>query len=186
VPGSGPFVNNGSAATGTLTVNGVSKTYAMTGWRLGFAGGPVKLLKGMFNMQGQATAGVSTISQAAATAALDGPQELIEERQAVYKQRRDMVVELLNKAPGLRCHKPEGAFYVFPDMNGCIGKTTKGGRLINSDKDFVEALLDEEGVATVHGDAFIFPGHFRISYATAESALKEACVRIQRFCTGLK
>ncbi|WP_368418778.1 pyridoxal phosphate-dependent aminotransferase [Rhodovarius sp.] len=170
----------------TITMNGCSKGYAMTGWRIGFAGAPLALIKAMDKLQGQSTSNTSSISQAAAVEALNGPQESINGMVEVYKRRRDMVVELLNKAPGLRCHKPEGAFYVFPDMNGCIGKTTKGGRLISADKDFVEALLDEEGVATVHGDAFIFPGHFRISYATSDEALREACARIQRFCEGMR
>jgi aspartate aminotransferase len=157
----------------------------MTGWRLGFAGGPVKLLKGMFNMQGQATAGVSTISQAAATAALDGPQELIKERQAVYKQRRDMVVEMLNAAPGISCHKPEGAFYVFPNLAGCIGKTSKGGKVIATDTDFVQALLDEKRVAAVQGAAYGMSPYMRISYATSTETLVEACTRIQDFCRDL-
>ena len=169
----------------TLTVNGVSKTYAMTGWRLGFAGGPEKLIKGMFNMQGQATAGVSTISQAAATAALDGPQELIKDRQAVYKQRRDMVVEMLNAAPGISCHKPEGAFYVFPNLAGCLGKTSKGGRRIETDSDFVEALLEEKRVAAVPGAAYGMSPYMRISYATSTETLVEACTRIQDFCREL-
>jgi len=169
----------------TITMNGCSKGYAMTGWRIGFAGAPLALIKAMDKLQGQSTSNTSSISQAAAVEALNGPQESISGMVEVYKRRRDMVVELLNQAPGLRCHKPEGAFYVFPDMNGCIGKTTKGGRLISADKDFVEALLEEEGVATVHGDAFIFPGHFRISYATSDEALREACARIQRFCEGM-
>jgi aspartate aminotransferase len=170
----------------TITMNGCSKGYAMTGWRIGFAGAPLALIKAMDKLQGQSTSNTSSISQAAAVEALNGPQESINGMVEVYKRRRDMVVELLNKAPGLRCHKPEGAFYVFPDMNGCIGKTTKAGRLISTDKDFVEALLDEEGVATVHGDAFIFPGHFRISYATSDDALREACARIQRFCEAMR
>ena len=170
----------------TITMNGCSKGYAMTGWRIGFAGAPLALIKAMDKLQGQSTSNTSSISQAAAVEALNGPQESISGMVEVYKRRRDMVVELLNQAPGLRCHKPEGAFYVVPDMNGCIGKTTKGGRLISADKDFVEALLDEEGVATVHGDAFIFPGHFRISYATSDEALREACARIQRFCEGMR
>lgn len=169
----------------TITMNGCSKGYAMTGWRIGFAGAPLALIKAMDKLQGQSTSNTSSISQAAAVEALNGPQESIGGMVEVYKRRRDMVVEMLNQAPGLRCHKPEGAFYVFPDMNGCVGKTTKGGRLISTDKDFVEALLDEEGVATVHGDAFIYPGHFRISYATSDEALREACTRIKRFCEGM-
>jgi aspartate aminotransferase len=133
----------------TLTVNGASKTYAMTGWRVGFCGGPKALIKGMMNMQGQATAGVSTISQAAVAAALDGPQDLVRERAEEYRQRRDLVVEMLNAAPGISCHKPEGAFYVFPNIAGCIGKTSKGGRKIATDTDFAMALLEEKYVATV-------------------------------------
>lgn len=170
----------------TITMNGCSKGYAMTGWRIGFAGAPLALIKAMDKLQGQSTSNTSSISQAAAVEALNGPQESIGGMVEVYKRRRNMVVEMLNQAPGLRCHKPEGAFYVFPDMNGCVGKTTKGGRLISTDKDFVEALLEEEGVATVHGDAFIYPGHFRISYATSDEALREACTRIQRFCEGMR
>jgi len=169
----------------TITMNGCSKGYAMTGWRIGFAGAPVALIKAMDKLQGQSTSSTSSISQAAAVEALNGPQESIGGMVEVYKRRRDMMLEQLNQAPGLRCHKPEGAFYVFPDMNGCIGKTTKGGRLIGTDRDFVEALLDEEGVATVHGGAFIFPGHFRISYATSDDVLREACQRIRRFCENM-
>ncbi len=170
----------------TLTVNGVSKTYAMTGWRLGFAGGPKQLIQGMFNMQGQATAGVSTISQAAATAALDGPQGLIKERQAIYQQRRDMVVELLNRAEGITCHKPEGAFYVFPNIAGCLGKTTRAGRKIETDTDFVAALLEEKHVAAVTGAAYGMSPYMRISYATDTASLEEACARIQEFCRELR
>jgi aspartate aminotransferase len=170
----------------TLTVNGVSKTYAMTGWRLGFGGGPKHLIQGMFNMQGQATAGVSTISQAAATAALDGPQGLIRERQAVYKQRRDMVVGLLNQAEGITCHKPEGAFYVFPNIAGCLGKASKAGRRIETDTDFVAALLDEKNVAAVTGAAYGMSPFMRISYATDTASLEEACARIQEFCRELR
>ncbi|TCZ59760.1 pyridoxal phosphate-dependent aminotransferase [Roseicella aquatilis] len=169
----------------TLTVNGVSKTYAMTGWRIGFGGGPARLIRGMFNMQGQATAGVSTVGQAAAAAALDGPQELVEERRRLYEQRRDMVVALLNEAPGLTCHKPEGAFYVFPNLAGCLGKVTKGGRRIGNDTDFVAALLEEKHVACVQGAAYGMSPHMRISYATDSESLTEACHRIQEFCREL-
>jgi aspartate aminotransferase len=169
----------------TLTVNGCSKTYAMTGWRIGFGGGPAALIKGMFNMQGQATAGVSTISQAAAVAALDGPQELVETQRAAYEQRRDMVVEMLNAAPGLTCHKPEGAFYVFPNLAGCLGKTSKGGRRIETDTDFVAVLLEEKHVACVQGAAYGMSPHMRISYATDTASLTEACGRIQEFCREL-
>jgi aspartate aminotransferase len=170
----------------TITMNGCSKAYAMTGWRIGFAGAPVALIKAMDKLQSQSTSNTSSISQAAAVEALVGQQDSIQEMVAVYKRRRDMVVAMLNEAPGLRCHTPEGAFYVFPDMHGCIGKTTAGGRRIENDEAFCTALLEEAGVATVHGAAFMYPGHFRISYATSDAALKEACTRIQRFCRGLR
>ena len=169
----------------TLTVNGASKTYAMTGWRIGFCGGPKALIKGMMNMQGQATAGVSTISQAAVAAALDGPQEIVRERAEEYRLRRDLVVEMLNAAPGISCHKPEGAFYVFPNIAGCIGKTSKGGRKIETDTDFAMALLEEKYVATVQGTAYGMSPYLRISYATNTGNLREACGRIQEFCRGL-
>jgi aspartate aminotransferase len=169
----------------TLTVNGASKTYAMTGWRVGFCGGPKALIKGMMNMQGQATAGVSTISQAAVAAALDGPQEVVRERAEEYRQRRDLVVEMLNAAPGISCHKPEGAFYVFPNIAGCIGKTSKGGRKIETDTDFAMALLEEKYVATVQGTAYGMSPYLRISYATNTENLREACGRIQEFCREL-
>ena len=169
----------------TLTVNGASKTYAMTGWRVGFCGGPKALIKGMMNMQGQATAGVSTISQAAVAAALDGPQEIVRERAEEYRQRRDLVVEMLNAAPGISCHKPEGAFYVFPNIAGCIGKTSKGGRKIETDTDFAMALLEEKYVATVQGTAYGMSPYLRISYATNTDNLREACGRIQAFCREL-
>ncbi|MBV1797483.1 pyridoxal phosphate-dependent aminotransferase [Siccirubricoccus sp. G192] len=168
-----------------LTVNGVSKTYAMTGWRVGFGGGPAKLIKGMFNMQGQATSGISTVGQAAAAAALDGPQDLVRERAAEYRQRRDLVVEMLNAAPGISCHKPEGAFYVFPNLAGCLGKTSKGGRRIETDTDFVFALLEEKHVAAVQGAAYGMSPYMRISYATDLASLTEACGRIQEFCRDL-
>jgi aspartate aminotransferase len=169
----------------TLTVNGASKTYAMTGWRIGFCGGPKALIKGMMNMQGQATAGVSTISQAAVAAALDGPQELVRERAEEYRQRRDLVVEMLNAAPGISCHKPDGAFYVFPNIAGCIGKISKGGRKIETDTDFAMALLEERYVATVQGTAYGMSPYLRISYATNTENLREACGRIQEFCRDL-
>jgi aspartate aminotransferase len=168
-----------------LTVNGVSKTYAMTGWRVGFCGGPRDLIKAMFNMQGQLTAGVSTVGQAAAAAALDGPQNLVKERAAIYKARRDMVVEMLNAAPGIACHKPEGAFYVFPNIAGCLGKTTAGGRRIATDADFALALIEEKHVAVVHGAAYGMSPYLRISYATETEKLREACARIQDFCRSL-
>ncbi len=170
----------------TITMNGCSKAYAMTGWRIGFAGAPVEMIKAMDKLQSQSTSNTSSISQAAALAALEGPQGFIDEMVAVYKTRRDLVVSMLNAAPGIACHKPEGAFYVFPSVHGCIGKTSKTGKKINNDEDFVLALLDEEGVAAVHGAAFMYPGHFRISYATDTESLREACTRIQRFCQGLR
>lgn len=169
----------------TLTVNGASKTYAMTGWRVGFCGGPKALIKAMINMQGQATSGISTVSQAAAAAALDGPQDLVAERAAIYKQRRDLVVDMLNAAPGIACHKPEGAFYVFPNIAGCLGKTTKAGKKIETDTDFALALLEEKYVAAVQGAAYGMSPYLRISYATDTESLREACARIQEFCREL-
>lgn len=169
-----------------LTVNGVSKTYAMTGWRIGYGAGPRDLIKLMANMQGQATAGVSTVGQVAAAAALDGPQDLVHERAEIYRARRDMVVERLNAIPGLRCHKPQGAFYVFPSVAGCIGKTTAAGRKIETDEDFAMALLEEQHVAAVHGAAFGMSPFIRISYATNTDALREACDRIESFCAALR
>ncbi|MBW8267893.1 pyridoxal phosphate-dependent aminotransferase [Caldovatus aquaticus] len=170
----------------TLTVNGVSKTYAMTGWRIGFGAGPRPLIKAMLTLQGQATAGVCTVAQAAAAAALDGPQDLIRERQAIYQARRDLVVELLNQAEGIACHKPEGAFYVFPNIAGCLGKTSRGGRRIETDTDFALALLEEKHVATVQGAAYGMSPYLRISYATDTESLREACARIQEFCRELR
>ena len=169
----------------TVTMNGCSKAYAMTGWRIGFAGAPVELIKAMDKLQSQSTSNTSSIGQAAAVEALNGPQDTIDEMTAVYRVRRDLVVDALNSIPGLSCHRPEGAFYVFPSMQGCIGKTTAGGIRIVNDEAFVTALLEEHGVAAVHGSAFMYPGHFRISYATDTESLREACSRIQRFCAGL-
>jgi len=169
----------------TITMNGCSKAYAMTGWRIGFAGAPVAMTKAMDKLQSQSTSNTSSVSQAAALAALTGPQGFIDEMVQVYRERRNIVVDMLNQAKGIACHKPEGAFYVFPSIHGCIGKTTKGGAKITDDESFVLALLDEEGVAAVHGAAFMYPGHFRISYATDTASLVEACTRIQRFCAGL-
>ena len=170
----------------TVTMNGCSKAYAMTGWRVGYAGAPVALIKAMDKLQSQSTSNPSSISQAAAVEALNGPQEFIGEMVAVYKARRDLVVAMLNQAPGIHCHTPEGAFYVFPSVHGCIGKTSAKGARISNDEDFVVALLEEEGVAAVHGAAFMYPGHFRISYATDTESLTEACTRIQRFCASLR
>jgi len=168
-----------------LTVNGASKTYAMTGWRIGFCGGPKPLIKAMANMQSQLTGGTSTVGQAAAVAALEGPQDLVAERAAIYRQRRDLVVQMLNDAPGVTCHKPEGAFYVYPNIAGCIGKTTKGGRRIGNDTDFAMALLEEKLVATVQGAAYGMSPYLRVSYATDTESLREACARIQEFCREL-
>jgi aspartate aminotransferase len=169
----------------TLTVHGVSKAYAMTGWRIGFAAGPVALIKAMDKLQSQSTSNPNSIAQAAAVEALLGQQETVEEMRKVFEQRRDLVVEMLNAAPGINCSKPDGAFYVYPSIHGCIGKTTKGGTLIKDDEAFALALLAEEGVATVHGAAFCYPGYIRISYANATEELREAITRIQRFCQGL-
>jgi aspartate aminotransferase len=169
----------------TVTMNGCSKAYAMTGWRIGFAGAPRRLIQAMDKLQSQSTSNTSSVSQAAAVEALDGPQDTIDAMVAVYQQRRDLVVEMLNAAPGVTCSKPEGAFYVFPAIHGCIGKTSRGGTRITDDEAFVTALLEEEGVAAVHGAAFMYPGYFRISYATGTEALREACTRIQRFCAAL-
>jgi aspartate aminotransferase len=170
----------------TLTMNGCSKSYAMTGWRIGFCGGPAALIKAMDKLQSQSTSNTSSISQAAAVEALNGPQDFLGEMTAVYQERRDLVVAMLNTAPGLNCTTPEGAFYVFPSIHGCIGKTSRGGVPITDDEAFVIALLDEEGVAVVHGAAFMYPGHFRASYATDTPSLIKACDRIKHFCEGLR
>ena len=169
----------------TLTMNGVSKAYCMTGWRIGFAAGPQELIKAMAKVQSQSTSNPSSISQAAAVEALNGPQDFIEEHNEVFKQRRDLVVDALNKIEGLSCPRPEGAFYVYPSCAGCIGKTTPDGKKINSDGDFVTYLLEAEGVAAVQGEAFGLSPHFRISYATSTEALEEACTRIARACEAL-
>ena len=169
----------------TLTMNGVSKAYCMTGWRIGFAAGPAELIKAMAKVQSQSTSNPSSISQAAAVEALTGPQDFIAEHNEVFKQRRDLVVDSLNRVEGLSCPRPEGAFYVYPSCAGCIGKTTPDGKKINSDGDFVTYLLEAEGVAAVQGEAFGLSPHFRISYATSTDALEEACVRIKRACEAL-
>ncbi|HEY8610024.1 MAG TPA: pyridoxal phosphate-dependent aminotransferase [Roseomonas sp.] len=169
-----------------LTVSGASKTYAMTGWRVGFCGGPRALIKAMTNMQSQTTNGIATVAQAAAIAALDGPQDGVAERARIYRERRDLVVEMLNQAPGLQCHKPEGAFYVYPSVAGCLGKTTAGGRFLETDEDVAMALLEENHVATVSGTAYFMSPYIRLSYATDTETLREACTRIQDFCRGLK
>ncbi len=170
----------------TLTMNGVSKAYSMTGWRLGYAGGPLELIKAMDMIQGQQTSGTSSVTQWAAVEALNGPQEFLEERRAAFEERRDLVVSMLNQATGLHCPKPDGAFYVFPSCADLIGKSTENGKVIESDEDFVTALLEQEGVAVVQGSAFGLGPNFRISYATSTEALKESCERIQRFCSSLQ
>jgi len=169
----------------TLTVNGVSKAYCMTGWRIGYAGGPAALIKAMAKIQSQSTSNPSSISQAAAVEALSGPQDFIAEHNRVFRERRDLVVSMLNQARGIDCLTPEGTFYVYPSCAGCIGKTTPDGKRIDSDLDFVTALLEGEGVAVVHGEAFGLTPHFRISYATSTEALEAAGRRIQRFCASL-
>ena len=161
-----------------LTVSGVSKTYAMTGWRIGFSAGPRDLIKAMVSVQGHVAAGVSTVGQAAAVAALDGPQDVVGEMAAIYKRRRDLCVDALNVMPGVTCHRPEGAFYVFPNIAGCIGKTTPKGRLIANDGDFAEALLDEAHVALVAGASFGMSPYLRISYATDDTSLARAMERM--------
>jgi aspartate aminotransferase len=170
----------------TLTVNGVSKAYAMTGWRIGYAGGPEPLIKAMAKIQSQSTSNPCSISQAAAVEALNGPQDFIRERAEVFRERRDLVVEMLNAADGINCPKPEGAFYVYPSCAGALGKRTPDGKVIESDLDFVTYLLETEGVAAVHGEAFGLSPNFRVSYATSTEALREACTRIQRACAALK
>jgi len=169
----------------TLTCNGVSKAFAMTGWRIGYAGGPKDLIKAMGTIQSQSTSNPSSISQAAAVAALEGDLSFLPERNEVYRQRRDMVVARLNEAQGLSCHKPEGAFYVYPSCQGVIGKKTPDGQVIGSSEDFARYLLEGVGVAVVHGSAFGLDPYFRISYATATSVLEDACARIQKACAAL-
>jgi aspartate aminotransferase len=169
----------------TLTVNGVSKAYCMTGWRIGYAGGPAPLIKAMSAIQSQSTSNPSSISQAAAVEALNGPQDFIPANNKVFKERRDLVVKMLNEAKGLRCPKPEGAFYVFPSCAGMIGKRTPQGKVIETDTDFVTYLLESVGVAVVQGSAFGLAPYFRISYATSTEALRDACTRIQKACAGL-
>jgi aspartate aminotransferase len=170
----------------TLTVNGVSKAYAMTGWRIGYAGGPKELIKAMGGMQSQTTSNPSSVSQAAAVEALTGPQGFLKERAEAFRQRRDLVVSMLNQASGLSCARPEGAFYVYPSCAGTIGRTTPQGKAIASDGDFVDYLLETEGVAAVQGAAFGMSPFFRISYATSTELLEDACQRIQRACAALR
>jgi aspartate aminotransferase len=170
----------------TLTMNGVSKAYCMTGWRIGYGGGPANLIKAMAKLQSQSTTNPSSISQAAAVEALNGPQDFISAHNKIFRERRDMVVAMLNQAPGLTCHRPEGAFYVYPSCSGTIGKKTPQGKVIKTDEDFVAYLLEAEGVAAVHGAAFGLSPFFRISYATGTEILRDACTRIQRACKALK
>lgn len=169
----------------TLTCNGVSKAYAMTGWRIGYAGGPVALIKAMGTIQSQSTSNPCSVSQHAALEALTGPQEFLADWRRVFQGRRDLVVSMLNQAKGIRCPKPEGAFYVYPDIAGCIGKATPAGTVITNDEVFATALLEETGVAVVFGSAFGVSPNFRVSYATSDEILREACARIQGFCASL-
>ena len=170
----------------TLTVNGVSKAYAMTGWRIGYAGGPKPLIDLMRKVASQTTSNPSSISQWAAVEALNGPQDFIAERGAAFEKRRDLVVSMLNQASGIRCPNPEGAFYVYPSIEGLMGRTASDGTVIETDEAFASALLEAEGVAVVHGEAFGMSPYFRISYATSEDVLEDACTRIQRFCASLR
>jgi aspartate aminotransferase len=170
----------------TLTVNGVSKAYCMTGWRIGYGGGPKALIKAMGAIQSNSTANPCSISQAAAIEALTGPQDFIPIHKQKFKERRDLVIDLLNRVPGLFCPRPEGAFYVYPSCAGLIGRRTPEGRRIGNDEDFVRYLLEAAGVAVVHGEAFGLAPHFRISYATSTEMLREACARIERACRALR
>lgn len=170
----------------TLTMNGVSKAYAMTGWRIGYAAGPLQLIKAMDMVQGQQTSGACSIAQWAAVEALNGTQDFIPENKKIFQPRRDLVVSMLNQAKGIKCPTPEGAFYVYPSCADLIGKKTEAGKVIESDEDFVTELLEAEGVAVVHGSAFGLGPNFRISYATSDALLEEACTRIQRFCASLR
>jgi aspartate aminotransferase len=169
----------------TLTMNGVSKAYAMTGWRIGYAAGPLQLIKAMDMIQGQQTSGACTIAQWASVEALNGPQDFVAKNKAIFQNRRDLVVSMLNQARGITCPVPEGAFYVYPSCAALIGKKAPSGKVIGTDEDFVTELLEAEGVAVVHGSAFGLGPNFRISYATSEQQLEEACIRIQRFAGSL-
>lgn len=170
----------------TLTINGTSKAYCMTGWRIGYAGGPEPLIKAMAMLQSQSTTNPAAVSQWAAVEALNGPQDFIAKHNNIFKERRDLVVSMLNQANGIKCPTPEGAFYVYPSCEGTIGKTTPTGKKLVTDEDFVTELLEQEGVAVVHGSAFGLGPAFRISYATKVEDLEDACRRIQRFCGNLK
>jgi aspartate aminotransferase len=170
----------------TLTLNGVSKAYCMTGWRIGYAGGAPELIKAMATLQSQSTTNPSSISQAAAVAALSGPQDFIPRNNAVFKERRNLVVAALNRCTGLHCPMPEGAFYVYPSCAGTLGRRTPDGKMIETDTDFCTYLLEAEGIAVVPGTAFGLAPHFRISYATSTEDLREACARIERACNALR
>jgi aspartate aminotransferase len=170
----------------TLTCNGVSKAYAMTGWRIGYAGGPAHLIKAMGTIQSQSTSNPSSVSQYAALAALTGPQDFLGPFREAFRRRRNLVVDGLNACKGITCPRPEGAFYVYPDIAGCIGKTSAGGVTITDDEVFATALLEEAGVAVVFGQAFGISPNFRVSYATSDAVLTEACTRIQAFCAALR
>ena len=170
----------------TLTVNGVSKAYCMTGWRIGYAGGPEPLIKAMAMIQSQSTSNPSAVSQWASVEALEGPQDFIARHNAIFKERRDLCVSMLNQSSGLKCPKPEGAFYVYPSCEGAIGRTAPSGKTLATDEDFVSELLEAEGVAVVQGTPFGVGPAFRISYATKTEDLEEACRRIQRFCGNVK
>ena len=170
----------------TLTVNGCSKAYAMTGWRIGFAGGPVPIIKAMAKLQSQSTSNPCSIAQAAATAALNGPQDFLKERAAAFEKRRDLVVSMLNQINGMTCPRPDGAFYVYPEVSGLIGKATPAGKVIATDEQLVDYFLDDARVAAVHGAAFGYSPAFRVSYATSEALLTEACERIQTACAALR
>jgi len=169
----------------TLTMNGVSKAYAMTGWRIGYAAGPKELIGGIRKVQSQSTSNPCSISQWATLAALEGPQEFLKDNAAMFQRRRDLVVSMLNEAPGVTCPVPEGAFYVYPSIAACIGKTSRGGTRITDDEAFATALLEETGTAAVFGAAFGLSPNFRVSYAAADDLLREAGARIQDFCAGL-
>ena len=169
----------------TVTMNGVSKAYSMTGWRIGYCAAPEPLIKAMAKLQSQSASNASSISQWASVEALNGPQDFIPKFQKIFEERRDLVVSMLNQASGIECPKPEGAFYVYPSVRKLIGRKTPSGKVIATDEDFANALLEDEGVAVVHGAAFGLSPFFRISYATSNQLLEEACRRIQRFCGNL-
>ena len=169
----------------TLTCNGVSKSYAMTGWRIGYAAGPVALIRAMGTVQSQSTSNPSSVSQYAALEALTGPQDFLAKNRVVFQRRRDLVVSMLNAAPGITCPVPEGAFYVYPDIRALMGKRTPKGDVIENDEAFATLLLEETGVAVVFGAAFGLSPNFRVSYATSDALLAEACRRIQDFCAAL-